>query len=73
MWRACFCCVVATLARALSRAFIFEDAEGDRAVFVSVDAGMIGQLIKQHVRERERGGRGEKSEIPTGLLSNFPA
>ncbi len=36
--------------RLFSRAFIFDDGD-DRAVFVSVDMGMMGQLVKRYVRE----------------------
>ena len=35
--------------RQYSRAYIFEDNQGYRNVFVSVDAGMMGQLVKMKV------------------------
>ena len=36
-----------------SRAYVFEDAQGHRNVFVSVDAGMMGQLVKKKVNRLE--------------------
>ena len=35
--------------RQYARAYVFEDTQGYRNVFVSVDAGMIGQLVKKKV------------------------
>jgi neutral ceramidase len=35
-----------------SRAFVVEDASGARVVFVSVDAGMTGQLVRTAVLEK---------------------
>ena len=45
--------------RLYSRAYVFEDTQGYRNVFVSVDAGMMGQLVKKKViesLEQELGG-----------------
>ena len=38
--------------RLFSRAFVFEAADGARGVFVSVDMGMMGQLVKRFVRNQ---------------------
>ena len=35
--------------RLYSRAYIFEDDAGNRAVFASIDMGMMGTVVKQAV------------------------
>ena len=40
--------------RQYARAYVFEDTQGYRNAFVSVDAGMMGQLVKMKVISYQR-------------------
>ena len=58
--------------RLFSRAFVFEDDQGQKSVFVSVDACMIGHLIKKKVIENLQSaewGLGDSYTFENVLLS----
>lgn len=70
--------------RQFSRAFIFEDEQGERVVFVSADAGMMGHAVKRDVVDLLQKKYGDiyrfenivlsgthSHSVPSGFLMSF--